>query len=659
MSQQHPHDPHQGQPQGEPGHGSNLPDEAPAGRHAAPPQGQPHGAAPEGQQAYGSQSQQAYGSQGRHAYGSQGAQWGQQPQGVHQPSSQPGLNQAPAAQQPGFGQSHAAPSQPRRSAPGQAPQAGYGQQAQGGQQTQGGHQAYGNQHAQGGWQQPNPQQQGFAPQAHPQHSPHHPQPGPAQSQQRFAAPQRPQHPHQTHQPQQAYAQPGQQPQYAPAGQPPAHQVRQQAWGGPEQRDYQASRFSPTVTQEMRLRTQVQQHQGQEVQAGWTQQATQGIRVGGMPLVDPQAGANTARLIVAIVVCSVLGLGLLAILLIGALSFKGVGSLIVLLSLLPLSFIILMVLWFDRWRPQPKLLLGMCILWGAVAAVVLVFITQTLSVFALGAVGINASGDVVGAVVLAPVFEEGAKGILLIALVFLARKYFDGPLDGWMYGSLIGAGFAFTENILYLSNAFSEGQTPGLLLTFAMRCVVSPLLHSTFTAMIGIAIGLAAKRGQWWLILVMAVPGYLAGAFLHGLWNGTATLTSNLPALMSILVILVLAFLVSALWFGTGLFFRFEETKQTRLMLGDYANAGWLTHAEVDMLGTWSGRRTGKNWARQFPGGLKEMKRMIALAASLAALRSRLLSGHAGQAAIKSERYELTEFTQARSRLMASTQQRTW
>ena len=176
MSQQHPHDPHQGQPQGEPGHGSNLPDEAPAGRHAAPPQGQPHGAAPEGQQAYGSQSQQAYGSQGRHAYGSQGAQWGQQPQGVHQPSSQPGLNQAPAAQQPGFGQSHAAPSQPRRSAPGQAPQAGYGQQAQGGQQTQGGHQAYGNQHAQGGWQQPNPQQQGFAPQAHPQHSPHHPQP---------------------------------------------------------------------------------------------------------------------------------------------------------------------------------------------------------------------------------------------------------------------------------------------------------------------------------------------------------------------------------------------------------------------------------------------------------------------------------------------------
>ncbi len=41
-----------------------------------------------------------------------------------------------------------------------------------------------------------------------------------------------------------------------------------------------------------------------------------------------------------------------------------------------------------------------------------------------------------------------KGLALVALFYLARQEFDGPLDGIVYGALIGFGFSMTENLLY-------------------------------------------------------------------------------------------------------------------------------------------------------------------------------------------------------------------
>ncbi len=483
----------------------------------------------------------------------------------------------------------------------------------------------------------------------PQGQPGYQQPHPGQQQHppQFQQPQ-PQQPQPQQQPAAQYQQRYSQPQhFAPQGQPPRPY--------PEQRAYAPARFAAPVTQEMRQRSQVHHYSGGQVQGGWTQQATQAFR----RRQDPTAGADLARLIVGIIVACLLGLGLLGILLLAAISMRGVGLVIILLSLLPLSVIILTVIWFDRWKPQPKLILGLCVLWGAVAAVIIVLITQLMSIYALRTVGIDASGDVFGAVVMAPIFEEGAKGIFLVVLVLAARKYFEGPLDGWMYGSLIGAGFAFTENLLYLGGVYAEHQAPGLLLTFAMRCVVSPLLHSTFTGLAGMAIGFAARRGAWWMTILMWIPGYLLGAFLHGLWNGTATLTQNMNVVLSLAVTAVLSFFIAALWFGCGLFLRHDEAKQARVMLGDYANAGWMTHNEVQMLGTWAGRRTGKRWASQFPGGLREMKTMIKAAASLASIRERLLAHVGGRSELDRERYELDALTDARSRLMAAAAQPTW
>ncbi|MCQ9367929.1 PrsW family glutamic-type intramembrane protease [Brevibacterium sp. 50QC2O2] len=433
---------------------------------------------------------------------------------------------------------------------------------------------------------------------------------------------------------------------------------------PMQRNYPMPRYIPPVTSTMRAQAPVTAYQGGPVQAGWTAGARTAARPGyagpgrgpGYPVAKKwnpnDDGAHLARLIIAIVAVCLLGLGLAVILLIASLSFHGLGVIVVILSSLPLLFIVGMVLWFDRWKPQPKLLMAACILWGAVAAVVGVVVFQALGIGIASLFGLDLTGDTMGAVVMAPLFEESFKGVFLVVLVLAGRKYFTGPLDGWVYGSLLGAGFAFTENLLYLSSGLAEGSAAGLVGTFVMRCLMSPLLHSTFVMCAGVSIGLASRRGQWWLTIVAWLPGMFCGMVLHGSWNAMATLTGEWDnGLAALAVTLAFSLLISCLWFGTGLFLRSGEAKATRRALGDYANAGWLTHDEVSMLGTWAGRRAGRRWARRFPGAIANMNRMISLSADLAAIRMRLLAQVAGAKEVQVERFELEEFTRNRRELM--------
>ena len=110
--------------------------------------------------------------------------------------------------------------------------------------------------------------------------------------------------------------------------------------------------------------------------------------------------------------------------------------------------------------------------------------------------------------MAPVTEEATKGAFLVLLLWWRRHELDGVLDGIVYAGMVGIGFAFTENILYLAAAYdgTDGLGPGgteaLTGTFILRCLVSPFAHPLFTAFIGIGVGLAvasrrARRCVCW------------------------------------------------------------------------------------------------------------------------------------------------------------------
>lgn len=416
----------------------------------------------------------------------------------------------------------------------------------------------------------------------------------------------------------------------------------------QRRVYEQARFAPTVTQEMRVRAHMQVPQQMVSETPWTGAVRQS-----QPEEEPESTANVVRLVIAILAVVGLFVGLLLLALLGGLNFGLKLFVLVPLSAIPLIGIIAYVLWLDRWKPQPKIILGLCLLWGAVAAVILTLFVTLVGQVALYFSGIGALSSDFGTVVQAPIVEETTKTVLLVVIALAARRHFEGPLDGLVYGALIGAGFAFTENVLYLGGAWEQDQGGGLLQTFIFRCICSPLLHTAFSTCAGVTIGLAARKWQWWAVVLMWLPGLLVGMLLHALWNGTMTGLGHFHPFVSIAGLLILSFILTTCWVVLGILLRRSERLHTQNMLGDYANTGWLTHAEVDMLGTWKGRKFGKRWAETFPSGKEEMRTMIRTSGDLSTTRMRLLAGVGGQKERDLESFQLKKFSSARDRLLAA------
>jgi RsiW-degrading membrane proteinase PrsW (M82 family) len=104
-------------------------------------------------------------------------------------------------------------------------------------------------------------------------------------------------------------------------------------------------------------------------------------------------------------------------------------------------------------------------------------------------------------------EEVSK-LLLFVMVILRLKEFDEPLDGIIYASFIGLGYATVENWQYLdyltpTEAYARG--------FA-----SPVIHILFASIWGHWIGCAFLERR--SIVVAAVIGFANAASQHGLYG---------------------------------------------------------------------------------------------------------------------------------------------
>ncbi|MFG6474828.1 PrsW family intramembrane metalloprotease [Microbacterium sp. P06] len=313
-----------------------------------------------------------------------------------------------------------------------------------------------------------------------------------------------------------------------------------------------------------------------------------------------------------------------------------------LALVPLAVVWFVVRLIDRWEPEPRGIVIFAVAWGAVASVAIALGVDLVLTLAVGPLP-----DFFSAVIQAPVVEEVAKGLGVFLIYLAARRAFDGPVDGIVYGALVGAGFAFTENIQYFAISLIEGGVAQTSATFFLRAILSPFAHVMFTALTGFAFGLAARRSlPAGKALGYGVVGLLGAIFLHALWNGSALLADFFGLYATVQVPLFGLFILGVV------LLRREESRLTRVRLGEYAAAGWFTAQEVDMLATGAGRRAALRWARTLNGDRTPvMRRFIADATALAAARQRSLSGRDPQA-VAAERELLGRATAARSSLFA-------
>jgi len=363
---------------------------------------------------------------------------------------------------------------------------------------------------------------------------------------------------------------------------------------------------------------------------------------------PQAAASAAPPRrrgggVALWVVAVLLVPVLALLVRYFTQFLGTAATFIGLVLAVIPFVIVWfaVRYIDRWEPEPRRLLVFAVAWGAIAAVAIALGVDLVITLLVGDLPAALS-----AVVQAPIVEELAKGAGILLIFVFARRAFDGPVDGIVYGALIGAGFALTENVQYFAISYLEGGPEQVATTFFLRAVLSPFAHVMFTSLTGFAFGLAARRGLGaGAALGYGIPGVLAAIVLHALWNGSATFANFFEAYATLQVPLFLAFIAGIL------LLRREESRLTRARLGEYAAVGWFTPQEVDMLATGPGRRSALAWARTLPGDRSAvMKQFIADATALAAARQRSLSGRDPHAPA-TERYLLERTTAARAALL--------
>jgi RsiW-degrading membrane proteinase PrsW (M82 family) len=347
----------------------------------------------------------------------------------------------------------------------------------------------------------------------------------------------------------------------------------------------------------------------------------------MPATVSHRRKTRDGLVFTIVVALIAAAAALPVMLVVALT--GGGSVVVvagLFALVPVAPVVGAYLWLDRYEPEPRTLLALGLVWGAFVATFIALMAQEI-----GAAVLSLS-TTAAATIVAPLTEELTKGLFLVLLLVWRRHELDGVLDGIVYAGMVGVGFAFTENILYLATAYNgldgaPGGMVGLTTTFVVRCIASPFAHPFFTAFTGIGVGLAIASRSPFARVVLPIGGYAIAVLCHAAWNASATYGGGADFVGAYVVVMLPAFFLMVVF---ALWIRGRERLTLTAALEDAAQRGFLPASDIPHVVDLAGRRAARRHA-QLSGGVsasRAMRDYQQAAVELGYLHHRFLRGTA-------------------------------
>lgn len=267
--------------------------------------------------------------------------------------------------------------------------------------------------------------------------------------------------------------------------------------------------------------------------------------------------------------------------------------VALVALIPLLAVTLVLGWIDRWAPLLWRYKILGLVWGAgVAAGAAMIVNSGLYRDLLLSSGDLNHSMFVASVLVAPISEEAFKGLGAVLILVLARGRLSSPLSGMALGGLVGAGFAYVENLQYFLDAMSQGSTVFGFTVFA-RSVMSPFIHPMATSLTALAASAALLRrpGAWgwaWRLLL----GFGGAAAVHALWNAAAQLGAAW-----LLVYIAVQIPLFTAWMATLIVWARRQPRRIVSGLAAYVLAGWILDAEVRMVVDPYARKYAKRWAK--------------------------------------------------------------
>jgi RsiW-degrading membrane proteinase PrsW (M82 family) len=233
-------------------------------------------------------------------------------------------------------------------------------------------------------------------------------------------------------------------------------------------------------------------------------------------------------------------------------------------------------------------------WGFTVSVVVALLFNTLLSITISTIATAQATSFLTAVFVAPVVEEGIKGLgvllaFLVSILAAGRRRaveFSGVMDGIVYGSAVGFGFAIAEDLLYFAQFGPE--------TFVVRRIFGGFAHAAFTSLTAVGIGLIPWVRYRALKVLLPLTGLFLAMLLHSIFNLTATLFGPVAYFLMFFVVLVYITLI-AVWLAV-------ERRAIREELREEVSVGTISAEEYAILPTYF-RRTGYYLGLIFSGHL--------------------------------------------------------
>jgi len=159
--------------------------------------------------------------------------------------------------------------------------------------------------------------------------------------------------------------------------------------------------------------------------------------------------------------------------------------------------------YDLYEHEPIPLLAVAVALGAGT----MRLAGRFEASVLGRMGHAGLHDVAAVAALA---EESAKLLVVVAVALLARREFDDPMDGVVYGSMAGLGAALEESVFY------AGLSPARPIVLPAAELVRLWAHVVLGGIVGFPLGFwraRPVRAAWGAVVALAIA-----IALHFAWD---------------------------------------------------------------------------------------------------------------------------------------------